>query len=340
MEHAPAKLLLIGAGRMGRFHLHVIRQSLPDIDVIGIVDPSAKALEHAIELAPEAQAFGDAAQALGLSDAHGCLIAGPSHKHPELVARALDAGLHVLCEKPLTLEPGRSEDLGARAQALGLVLQVGFWRRFAPALLEAKRLLLGAAIGRPVLVRLVQWDADCPPARWCEPEKSGGIFVDMGVHEFDQLEWLLGKRIVELHARTLRRSEPELEAVDDYDNAVIWARVNGDVGAAIELSRTARYADDVRLEILGDDGALFADMHPSAQVRVGSRSGLVTVWTSEEDQMAAGVAAELAAFTLAIEKGGGIDWPGAGASIRATRLAQLARESAARGEPVGVDPAG
>lgn len=332
-----ARLLLIGAGRMGRTHLEALN-GLDRLELTAVADPSAEAVATARSLVGAAALYDDAEDAFAHCGADAALIAAPTHLHHRLAAGALEAGLHILCEKPLTLERAGSEELGEQAEAAGLVLQVGFWRRYCPVLVEAKRLLCAGAIGRPIVARLVQWDIESPPLAWCAPELSGGIFVDMGVHEFDQLEWLFERSIVELRAHALALGDPRLEAVGDLDNAQVAVRLEGELAASIELSRTARYADDVRLEVLGDDGALFVDTQPTARVRLGVREGLRTEWESGEDQMGAGVAAELAAFAAAIDARDGSGRPGAKESVRATELAQLARESAAGGDPADCRP--
>ena len=261
---------LVGLGRMGTVHLRAIRELVPNVALAAVAEPRA-ALVAASDLTGDVVVYPDASGALRHPGLDGCIVVTPTETHASIVADALELGLHVFCEKPLTLRPEESLQLQELAESRGLVLQIGFWRRFSPLLVEARRLLQEGAIGRPILLRLVQWDVDCPPAAWCDPRRSGGIFVDMGVHEYDELEWLLDARITELTAHPLALVNEELADVGDFDNALVFAGLEGGARAIIDMSRNGRYADDLRLEILGSDGALLADTVPASRLRIGTR---------------------------------------------------------------------
>jgi predicted dehydrogenase len=320
---------LVGLGRMGGVHLDAICDPSTGLTLTAVAEPRLDTVASATGLIGEAAVYPDAAQALRRPGLAGCIVVTPTETHATIVMDALDQGLHVFCEKPLTLEPKESLRLRALADSRGLVLQVGFWRRFSPPLVEARRLLREGAVGRPIMLRLVQWDMDGPPAAWCDPQRSGGIFVDMGVHEFDEIEWLLETRITDVNACPLALVDEELRAVGDYDNAVVFVGLETGAHAVVDLSRNGRYADDVRLEILGSDGALFVDTIPIARVRLGTRRGLETVWEDAGcDAFHTAIRAELAAFG-ALVGGGRVSVPGAAESIRATTIGAAARESAA-----------
>jgi predicted dehydrogenase len=198
----------------------------------------------------------------------------------------------------------------------------------------ARQLLADGAIGRPLFSKLTQRDVDCPPVERCAPERSGGIFVDMAVHEFDQIEWFLGDRIVSVDAKPLPLVIEELESVGDYDNAVVWFELAGGGTGMIDLSRNGRYGDDIRIEVLGSDGALFIETIPTGRLRLGKRGGIETVWEDPEpDSFTAGIGRELGAFTLALQARDASGVPGAAASIRASELGRAAARSAASGKP-------
>jgi predicted dehydrogenase len=196
----------------------------------------------------------------------------------------------------------------------------------------AKELLAEGAIGTPLFSKLTQWDIDCPPVAWCSPDRSGGIFVDMAVHEFDQIEWFLDDEVVSVEARVLPRVIAELETVGDFDNAAVWFTLASGGQGIIDLSRNGRYADDIRIEVLGSNGAIFIETVPTGRLRLGTRDGIQTVWKDpEDDSFVAGIARELAAFTLAMHGQAGIAVPGVAASIRATELGRAAARSAEAG---------
>ncbi len=337
LRHAPIRVALVGLGRMGRNHLAAIRRFLPDIQLVAVVEPAPASLAAARAALGTAHIYPTAVQAMEHEQLDACLIITPTDTHIELVAAAVARGLHVFCEKPLTLDLKEAERLGAAARERDLILQVGFFRRFSPPFVKAKELLHQGSIGVPLFVRAAQWDVACPPTEWCDPKRSGGIFIDMGVHEFDQIEWLLDDEIVSVEGRALPLVKAELKTVNDLDNALVFIGLASQAGGLIDLSRNGRYADDVRLEILGSEGAIFVDTYPNARVRLGSRSGLQVVWDGgDEDSFILGVAAELAAFSLAITEPLAASVPGAAASIRATAIGQGVWESILLERPVQV----
>src|SRR5262245_12660967 len=126
---SPLRLALVGLGRMGRFHAEAL-QGVEEVEVVAIADPMEPALEAARSLFPRAAAYDDPRAAFEHDHLEACLLATPTPTHADLTAAALELGLHVLCEKPLSLDPADGVRLDAVARANGRVVQIGFWRRF------------------------------------------------------------------------------------------------------------------------------------------------------------------------------------------------------------------
>jgi myo-inositol 2-dehydrogenase / D-chiro-inositol 1-dehydrogenase len=332
----PLRLALIGLGRMGRFHLRALTGT-GAVEVVALAEPVPSALAEGLRLAPDAACYTDVAAALAHPELEACLIATPTPTHPQIVRAAIDAGLHVLCEKPLAFDAAEALRLGRLAAERGLVLQIGFWRRFSPPWRAAKAALEAGQIGTPLLVRLCQWDASPPPATFCDPAVSGGLAIDCGVHEFDLAEWLTGSRIVRVAAWSLPVVDAAVGAAGDVDNLVAVLELDGGGVATVDLSRNARYGDDVRTEILGSAGALFVDLLPTGRTRLGTDAGVELIaGSTAEDATAAGVVAQAAAFASRVrgEETGG---PDALASVRATQVGQAVTEAARTGAPVVLD---
>jgi predicted dehydrogenase len=323
---------------MGRTHLAALA-AVEEIDVVALAEPSAAALELAAADRPAAARYADVGAALAHPDLEACLVATPTPSHPEIVATALDAGLHVLCEKPLSLDPTAGDALGPRAAAGGLVLQVGLWRRFSPPWRAAKERIDEGEIGTPLYVRLAQWDGDPPPPGFCDPAVSGGLAVDCGVHEYDLAEWLTGRRVVRVSAWSLPIVDEDVGRAGDVDNLVAVLELDGGAVATVDLSRNARFGDDVRTEVLGSGGALLVESLPHGRARVGTGSGLHDLAGSEaDDAMAAGLAEQARAFAAAA-RGAPVDVPDAAASGRATRIGQAVIEAARTGRAVAIEEA-
>lgn len=320
---------------MGRFHLEALRQ-IDDVAITAVVEPSAASIAAAGDGIGDARVL-SGVDALADDDrVEAWLVSTPTPTHPEITRRALEAGIHVLCEKPLALDPGEGDLLGALAAERGLVLQVGFWRRFSPPWARARELIRRGAIGFPVMIRLAQWDAYPPPAAFCDPEVSGGLAVDCGVHEFDLAEWLTGLPVQRVRGHRLPIVDDSLAAAGDVDNLLAVLHLEGGPVATVDLSRNARFGDDVRTEVLGSDGALLIETLPAARARLGTAGGMVVVPGSEAgDAMAAGVAAQARAFAAAV-RGEDAEVPTAAASTRALRIAAAVGASMAEDREVAV----
>lgn len=330
----PLKLAILGVGRMGALHARTLAK-VPEIELVAVVDARPEAVRNVAE-DTGAEALGSPNALVARSDVEAWLVATPTSTHPKLAGMALDAGVHVLCEKPLSLEPGDGKRLGAQADAAGRILQVGFWRRFSPPWAKAKELIEGGAIGRPILIRLAQWDANPPPPEFCDPAVSGGLAIDCGVHEYDLAEWLTGSRVEHVMARYLPIVDQAVGEAGDVDNLVALLDLTSGASAIVDLTRNARYGDDVRTEILGSEGVLFVELLPVGRTRLAISKGVEVVEGSEvEDAMTAGIRAQARAFAAAI-RGETIDLPGAEASDRSLAIGRAVQESASSGQGVPV----
>lgn len=321
---------------MGRCHLSALGD-VAEFDVVALAEPSAEAMDAAARQRPAAARYTDVADALAHPELEACIVATPTPTHPDVVAAALGAGLHVLCEKPLSLDAAGGDRLGAMAAERGRVLQIGFWRRFSPPWRTAKQCIDGDQIGPPLLLRLAQWDGDPPPPAFCDPAVSGGLAIDCGVHEYDLAEWLTGRSIQRVTAWSLPVVDDGVRAAGDVDNLVAVLELDGGAVATVDLSRNARFGDDIRTEILGANGALLIDALPSGRTRIGTGAGMHTLAGSEvADVMAVGVAEQARAFAAAV-RGAANGVPGAEASGRATRIGRAVMEAASTGSPVDVE---
>jgi myo-inositol 2-dehydrogenase/D-chiro-inositol 1-dehydrogenase len=237
------------------------------------------------------------------------LIAAPSDQHAAVVRRFAAAGIPMLCEKPLGVRPEQSLEAARAASEAGVLLQVGYWRRFVPELRTLRSRILAGSLGEISQLSCMQWDEQLPSEQF--RAHSGGIAVDMGVHEFDQVRWLTGQEfewIAAAHAGP--SSEPRDPS--DPDCATLLAQLSGGASATISLGRRFPYADSCWLEVWGSEGYervpfmwdtagddVFRDcMKRQAEafaraVRGGEREG-----AGGADAVAALSAAELAAASL------------------------------------------
>jgi myo-inositol 2-dehydrogenase/D-chiro-inositol 1-dehydrogenase len=242
------RLAVIGAGRMGSVHLDALR-SAERAAAVAVVEPFAPAREAAA--ARGLATYADVDQLLAAGGFDAVLIAAPSDLHVALVARCAAADVPILCEKPCGLRAGETREAAAAAAAAGVPLQVGYWRRFVPELVELRERIAAGQLGEVSRVACWQWDAEPPAAPF--RARSGGIAVDMGVHELDQVRWLTGQEIDEIDAVPASLSSaPPVDGDPDSVEAV--ARLSGGSVAAISLGRRFPHRDCCWVEVMGTKG--------------------------------------------------------------------------------------
>jgi myo-inositol 2-dehydrogenase/D-chiro-inositol 1-dehydrogenase len=244
-----ARIGVVGAGRMGRVHIQAVHAS-GEVDLAAIVEPHAPSREAVSSYgAPVYETPEDLLSAGGLD---GVLVAAPSDRHPDLVALFAGAGLPLLCEKPLGVTVSDGEQATEAAARHDVLLQVGYWRRFVPALRELRARIQGGELGEINQLACMQWDAQPPSEQF--RASSGGIAVDMGVHEFDQVRWLLGQEIGWLAAVPAGSTTGESPSSADPDAATILAELSGGACATISLGRRFPYEDSCWVEVWGTQG--------------------------------------------------------------------------------------
>jgi myo-inositol 2-dehydrogenase/D-chiro-inositol 1-dehydrogenase len=243
------RIALVGAGRMGSVHLAAL-QAGAGIELAGIVEPvaSARARLEGVGV----PLYETPSQLIAGGGAEGVLIAAPSDQHAELVTTCAAAGLAVLCEKPIGIAVEHARAAHEAARAHGVVLQVGYWRRFVPELRALRDRIAHGELGEIYQLSCMQWDHEPPSAEF--RAHCGGIAIDMGVHELDQTRWLLGQEFDWVTAVAGGALPAEAASPADPDAAVVLAKLSGGAAATISLGRRFMHADSCWLEVWGSDG--------------------------------------------------------------------------------------
>jgi myo-inositol 2-dehydrogenase/D-chiro-inositol 1-dehydrogenase len=303
---APFRLGLAGAGRMGRNHMRAIAES-DKVRVVAVAEPSPSARTSLAStgLALHANLEG-MLEAGGLD---GVLVCVPSTMHLDTVKRLVAAGLPILCEKPVGVTTQEAREATRLAAQASLPLQVGFWRRFVPMLKRLKEQIAAGKLGEIYLVACYQWDGQ-PPGAYFRTH-SGGIFVDMGVHEFDQTRWLTGQ---EFGAMSALASGVAAEPwPGDPESAQALCDLSGGSSALVSLGRRFPLGDVCKVEVFGTrsaeecrflwpptaDDTFFDALKMQAESFAAHVRGAKLEGASGEDAAAAIAAAEKAAGLMA-----------------------------------------
>jgi len=242
------RLGLAGAGRMGRNHLRAISAS-SDVAITAIAEPSEAT--RGLVTGTSAKLYSDLDAMLDSAGIDAVLVCVPSDLHLSTVRRLVDAGMPALCEKPVGVTAAESREAAALVGAAGLPFQVGFWRRFVPSLQALKRRIASGEMGGIYAIANFQWDGAPPSAQF--RAHSGGIFVDMGVHEFDQTRWLVEQEFGEITA------VPSGVAAEPYpgdpESAHAVATLSRGTTAIVSLGRRFPLGDVCKVEVFGTAGA-------------------------------------------------------------------------------------
>jgi myo-inositol 2-dehydrogenase/D-chiro-inositol 1-dehydrogenase len=249
----PFRFGLAGAGRMGRNHLRAMSGPGPVV-VAAIAEPSAESRQRLA--GASAQVHASLAEMLDRSALDAVLIAAPSDQHLGVISEVAAAGLPVLCEKPCGVSSAEARAAAGVAAAAGMPLQVAYWRRFFPALQQLQGQIAAGELGAIHLVTCYQWDERPPTAAF--RAHSGGIAVDMGVHEFDQLRWLTGQDISGLKVTaSALMDDPGLTG--DVDSAQMIVELSGGTLGFVSLGRHHPAGDMARAEAFGTRGTVRCD---------------------------------------------------------------------------------
>ena len=248
----PITVGVLGAGRIGKIHAENILR-IPGVHLKMTVDPYldetwAESLGLKTSFHPDT-IFSD-------NEIEAVLICSPSPLHAEQIIEAAQAGKHIFCEKPIDLYPDRIEEALKVVDKEGVKLQVGFNRRFDVNFKRLKEAAVSGNMGQIYLINITSRDPSPPPIEYVK--ESGGIFLDMAIHDFDMVRYLSGSEIEEVYAVGNVLIEPAIGEAGDVDTAVITMKLKNGALAAIDNSRQAVYGYDQRAEVFGSKGNMVA----------------------------------------------------------------------------------
>ena len=322
---------------MGLLHARVIAESLPGARLVGIADVDRQRADSVARALGVERWHQHHQDLLARADIDAVVIATPSSTHAEVVCDAARAGKPIFCEKPLALTIAETDRAIAAVAAAGVPLQVGFHYRFRPAYVAARRVIQAGEIGTPLIYKALQRDESIPPPSFCDVAVSGGILVDMGIHEFDLARWLFDDEIDEVYAVAPPPAHPGIAEVGDVDRALVGLRMRGGAAGNIEVTRNTRYPDETRHDVLGSAGSILLGNQPQPNLFVAADGQPRGVLAPELSLgVNDGYRNELASFVEHVRDGRMPEVDGA--ASRAALLAALAaRESLRIGRPVHLD---
>lgn len=248
---------MIGAGRIGKLHADNLANRIPGARVEAISDVNLAAAQSLADKLGVKKVYGDYNKILQDKDVDAVFICASTNMHSPISIAAARAGKHIFCEKPIDHDLGKIEEVLAEVKKAGVKYQVGFNRRFDRNFKHVREVVNQGGVGDVQIVKVTSRDPEAPPLSYVKV--SGGIFVDMTIHDFDMVRYLTGSEVTEVSVFGAGLVNPDIIKEGDVDTCIIMLRfANGALGV-IDNSRQAVYGYDQRIEVFGSKGCITAD---------------------------------------------------------------------------------
>lgn len=245
---------IIGAGRIGRLHCDNLAHRIPQASVMAIADVYPDAAQQCARDYHISAVYDDPRRILDDPQIHAVLICSSTDTHARLIVEAAQAGKHIFCEKPIDFDLEIIDKALTAVKEAGVKLQIGFNRRFDPGFRHARDTVAEGKIGVPHMVRITSRDPQPPSIEYVKV--SGGLFLDMTIHDFDMCRYLLNQETTQIYAQGATLIDPAIGKAGDIDTALITLTYESGAFCAIDNSRQAVYGYDQRVEVFGSEGCV------------------------------------------------------------------------------------
>jgi len=263
-------IAVIGTGRMGSVHVANLVRQIPEANLSAICDIRLEVAQAVANDLGIQRVVRDYHELLADPSIEAVLIATNTNTHAMVIKDAALAGKHIFCEKPLALELKDIDDALAVVNQSKVKLQVGFNRRFDKSFQRVHQIVTSGEIGKPCILHITSRDPESPTTEYLRT--SGGMFLDMTIHDFDMIRFQVGE-VEEIYAIGNVLLTPEIQEFGDLDTTLVSIKfTNGAIGT-IDNSRQAVYGYDQRLEVLCTDGVAIANNEVETTIYKGDRGG-------------------------------------------------------------------
>ncbi|MGI6779054.1 MAG: inositol 2-dehydrogenase [Acetivibrionales bacterium] len=326
---------ILGAGRIGKLHATNI-SGMKDAEIKVIADPFANE-----EMRRWAEGIGvdnltkDPEKVFRDPEINAVIICSSTDTHADYIIKAAEAGKHIFCEKPIDLDVGKIKKALEAVEKAGVKLQVGFVRRFDHNHKKVHDLVVEGKVGTPHIVKITSRDPQRPPMEYVKV--SGGIFIDMMIHDFDMARYLSGSEVEEVYAAGSVLIDPKFKEYDDVDTAMVILKFTSGALGFIDNSRETLYGYDQRTEVFGSKGCAAVENDTPNTAVLTTSEGVFKdkpVWFFLERYNDAFIA-EIRAFFDAIIND--TETPVTGIDgLRPVQIAYAAQKSLKEGRPVKI----
>lgn len=324
---------VLGVGRIGKIHVENLANRIPGTQVTALSDTNAAELAAVADRHGIERTFDDYRDVIAHRDVDAVVVCTPTDTHYEILLEAISRGKHIFCEKPVDLSVEKIQAVNDRAAERGVQLMVGFNRRFDPNFAKVREVVAAGKIGSPQILRITSRDPGPPPEPYVRA--SGGLFLDMTIHDFDMARFLIGREVSEVYVRAAVMVDPMFGRAGDWDTAITMLTFESGAMGVIDNSRKAVYGYDQRVEVFGSDGMITVSNNtPDNHIfidRAGAHSALPLNFFME--RYTESYLQEMKAFVSAVLSHKPVPVGGAD-GLQATIIALAAAKSAKENRPV------
>src|SRR5438552_7291184 len=255
----PLNIAVIGCGRIGRIHAENLATRIAGARLAAVADIAGACAKEVADQWQVPKATTDYKELLADKNIDAVAICSSTDTHSRIIQEAAGAGKQIFCEKPLAYDLARIHAALAAVKKAGGKLQIGFNRRFDPSFARVQELVIGGSIGQPHIIRITSRDPEPPSHDYIKV--SGGIFLDMTIHDFDMVRFLSGSEAEEIYAIGDTLVDPSIRELGEIDTAIVTMRLKNGAMATIDNSFKADYGYDQRIEVFGSKGSASASNH-------------------------------------------------------------------------------
>ena len=262
MSKSRLNVGVIGAGMIGKVHAENLVFRVPEAKLQVIADVNENAAQVVAERCHIPKVVGDYHEILADPAIDAIVICSSTNTHARIICEAAQAGKHIFCEKPIDFSLAKIDEALAWVGKTGVKLQIGFNRRFDANFARVRKAVASSEIGEPHLLHIVSRDPEPPTPEYVKT--SGGIFMDMTIHDFDMARYLIGREVVEIFTYGGVRIDPEIGKAGDLDTVLMLLKFEDGTLGTIDNSEKAAYGYDQRVEVFGSKGAIqIANNYPN-----------------------------------------------------------------------------
>ncbi|MCK5646657.1 MAG: Gfo/Idh/MocA family oxidoreductase [Anaerolineales bacterium] len=268
------RVAVVGAGRMGLTHAENLSHRVRGVKLVAATTSNDDRAAAIRQTCGDLSIYTNLEALLEAEQLDAMVISSSTSAHTENIVECAKAGMHIFSEKPLALTLSECDRAIVAAENAKIKLMMGHVRQFDSGHVEAKRMIGEGAIGKPLVIRSISGDMNPPPPSFADPAVSGGLLLDALYHDFYLSRWLMDDEIIRVYTEGDALVDEGVRSVGDVDNAVVSLRFAGGGLASSFVSRTTRYGHDLRMEVVGDQGAVQIGYLRQTPVRLLDHKGV------------------------------------------------------------------